>query len=245
MRSIIGALSTGVIALAVACAGPGELPTPKFPTDFPIRPSTPEQTFTPPPSTGQGEQQPVKSPAPMESDGAERLPEIAATTEIPLISDEVPEGIVTSIIARGSFFFVRSQPSRASACRAAELLTIRFNRLGDLPGNTIAFLRSRSNRHHYSPIVSMGGLQDIPPRQHPAPSGAACQARWRCLRFRCRIVQALNSILQRSLRGGTMMDATMFAHRGPVQLEGLVPGDVAIFEKEDARHDLGGHRSQA
>lgn len=100
MRSILGALSTGVIALAVACAGPGELPTPKFSTDFPvIRPSTPEQTFTPPPSTGQGEQQPVKSPAPMESDGAERLPELAATTEIPLISDEVPEGIVTSIIA--------------------------------------------------------------------------------------------------------------------------------------------------
>jgi len=81
MRSILGALFTGVIALAVACAGPGELPTPKFSTDFPvIRPSTPEQTFTPPPSTGQGEQQPVKSPAPMESDGAERLPEIAATT---------------------------------------------------------------------------------------------------------------------------------------------------------------------
>ena len=35
----------------------------------------------------------------MESDGTERLPELAATTEIPLISDEVPEGIVTSIIA--------------------------------------------------------------------------------------------------------------------------------------------------
>jgi len=35
----------------------------------------------------------------MESDGTERLPEPAATIEIPLISDEVPEAIVTSIIA--------------------------------------------------------------------------------------------------------------------------------------------------
>ncbi len=59
----------------------------------------PEQTITPPPSTGHGEQQPVESPAPMENDGPKPLPELAATTETPLISDDVPEGIVTSIIA--------------------------------------------------------------------------------------------------------------------------------------------------
>ena len=120
MRSILGALSTGIIALAVACAGPGELPTPKFPTDFPvIRPSTPEQTVTPPPSTGQGEQQPAKSPAPTGNDRPKPLPELVETTEIPLISDDVPEGIVTSIIADvekrtgadpTGFQMLRSQP---------------------------------------------------------------------------------------------------------------------------------------
>ncbi len=114
MRSILGALSIGVIALAVACAEPGELS--KFSTGFPvIKP----QTVTPPPSTGQGEQQPVKSPAPTESDGPKPLPELAATTEIPLISDDVPEGIVTSVIADverrtgadpTEFQMLRSQP---------------------------------------------------------------------------------------------------------------------------------------
>ena len=97
MKSILGALSIGVIALAVACAGAGELPTPEFSTDFPVtRPSTPEQTVTPPPSTGQGEQQPVKSPAPTENGGPKPLPELAATTEIPLIPYDVPEGTSNS-----------------------------------------------------------------------------------------------------------------------------------------------------
>ena len=120
MKSILGALSIGVIALAIACAGPGELPTPEFSTDFPVpRPSMPEQTVTPPPSTVQGEQQGVKSPAPTENDGPKTLPELAATTEIPLILVDVPEGIVTSIVTDvekrtgadpTEFQILRSQP---------------------------------------------------------------------------------------------------------------------------------------
>ena len=79
----------------------------------------PEQTVTPPRSTVQGEQQGVKSPAPTENDGPKPLPELAATTEIPLILVDVPEGIVTSIVTDvekrtgadpTEFQILRSQP---------------------------------------------------------------------------------------------------------------------------------------